>query len=152
MLAQARRGAEAIALWPFDGALAELLDGSDLMIAAETYPREFYPRLQPAGAPARRWSKRRRDDRLLLMPGLLTWARTLGVTWDGEVLARVRSGLSAGPNGEDEFDAVVGVLGMIAVASGTISPGEPRDDAAVTSTEGWILGRSPAGVKVSKSG
>ncbi len=65
---------------------------------------------------AGRWSKRRRADRLACMPALLAWAGDLGVRWDEAVRGRVRAGCSDGPDGEDEFDAIVGVLGMIAVA------------------------------------
>ena len=43
------------------------------------------------------------------------------------------------------FDAVVGLLGMIAVVTGAIDAGVPSDDPAVISTEGWILGRAANG-------
>ena len=115
-------------------------------MAAETYPREFY---RCVGAPrGARWSKRRRADRLLCIPRLLQWASLLGVSWDGDVLQRVTDGCCGGPTGEDEFDAVVGVLGMISVVTGAVSPGVPADDPAVTAVEGWILGRAGAGTAV----
>jgi hypothetical protein len=63
------------------------------------------------------------------------------VSWDPGIRRRVQDGLSPGPDGEDEFDAVIGLLGMIAVITGVIPSGEPGDDPAVTSIEGWILGR-----------
>ena len=103
------------------------------------YPREFY---QYFGVPRGRWSKRRRADRLACMPALLAWAGDLGVRWDEAVRGRVSAGCSDGPAGEDEFDAIAGVLGMIAVVTGIIAPGVPAEDPDVTATEGWILGRA----------
>jgi hypothetical protein len=139
MLRQARADVADVALWPFDGELPALLAGPGVVVA-ETYPREFYRSIGALGRS--RWSKRRRADRLVCVPALLDWAGRLGVDWDAGVLRRVRAGCGAGPAGEDEFDAVVGVLGMISVMTGAVAPGVPADDPAVTSTEGWILGRS----------
>jgi hypothetical protein len=141
LLRRARQREQGIALWPFDGPLPGLLAGTAHVVVAETYPREYYRHL---GAPAggRRWSKRRRQDRLARIPGLLRWAQSLAVTWDARVLRRVTEGFSEGRTGEDEFDAVVGLLAIIGVVTGTIATGEPRDDAAVLATEGWILGRA----------
>lgn len=141
LLAAARRAEPGIAIWPFDGVLADLLDGTGRVVVAETYPREFYQHFRPREGLPGRWSKRRRDDRLKRIPGLLTWAASLGVSWDPAVLARVEAGFSAGSNGEDEFDAVVGLLGMIGVVTGAFPTGEPRDHPPIAAVEGWILGR-----------
>jgi hypothetical protein len=59
---------------------------------------------------------------------LLEWAASVRVEWDPEVLARVEAGFSAGSNGEDEFDAVVGLLGMVATVRGVLPSGEPTGD------------------------
>jgi hypothetical protein len=142
LLSAARRRQPPVALWPFDGSLAALLSGSGGVVTAEAYPREYYQYVRPAARS--RWSKRRRDDRLAWVPGILTWAESLGVSWDAAVRRRVEDGLSAGPDGEDEFDAVIGLLGVIAVVTGAIPSGQPDDDPAVTATEGWILGRMAA--------
>ena len=134
MLRLARASGADIALWPFEGPLP----GRSWCTVAETYPREFY---QYFGVPRGGWSKRRRTDRLTCVPALLAWAGGLGVSWDDGVRDRVSAGCSDGPAGEDEFDAIAGVLGMIAVVTGVIAPGVPADDPDVTGTEGWILGR-----------
>jgi hypothetical protein len=142
MIAAAKRTPPGVLIWPFDGSLPELLTGKGQPVVTETYPREYYRYL---GAPAGhgRWSKRRKADRLRLIPGLLAWAAALPAEWDADVRPRVESGFSDGRNGEDEFDAVIGLLAMIAVVAGKIDAGVPADDPAVLSTEGWILGRTP---------
>lgn len=134
-----RHSSAGFVLWPFAGPLDSLLAGPAQFVVAETYPREFY---QYAGLPRGRWSKRRAADRLRAAPGVLSWADVLGVRWDAAVRARVAAGCSAGPAGEDEFDATVGLLGMIGVLTGAIKAGVPGGDDAVVSTEGWILGRA----------
>lgn len=141
LLAAARNREPGIALWPFAGPLSQLLDGHGRVVVAETYPREYYKHLRPPGTRATRWSKRRRVDRLALVPGMLRWAVSLGVTWDDRLLRRAQAGFSDGADGEDEFDAVVGLLAMISVVTGGLPTGEPCEDPAISSIEGWILGR-----------
>ena len=131
-----------IRLWPFQGTLSDLMDGDGGVVVVETYPREYYKYIQPLLPPPGPWSKRRQADRLQWMPRLLAWADELGVGFERDVLHRVEEGFSSGVNGEDEFDAIVGLLGMIVVVRGLVESGEPRNDPAVTTTEGWILGRS----------
>ena len=64
-----------------------------------------------------------------------------------ELLTMLKDGFGPSPGGEDAFDALVGVLGMINVALGRRPAGIP----AVASTsqrpawvavEGWILGQT----------
>jgi hypothetical protein len=152
LLRRARAKGADIALWPFDGSLFSLLAGNTRTgpavpaagsVVAEAYPREFYRWI--GAPPAARWSKRRRDDRLMCVPRLLAWAESLGVGWAADVRARVTAGLCEGPAGEDEFDCVVGVLGMISVVTSAIPVGLPADDPAVLTTEGWMLGRASDG-------
>jgi hypothetical protein len=180
LLAGAQRDA-GLAIWPFAGSLAELLDGGSRVVVAETYPREYYKYARtpgtartpdaagptpgaerpmpgaerpmpgaerpPPSAARTRWSKRRRADRLALAPGILAWARSLGVGWNPQIRGRVAEGFSDGPIGEDEFDAVIGLLAMISVVTGALSSGEPCDDPAVATVEGWILGRSASSLE-----
>jgi hypothetical protein len=42
--------------------------------------------------------------------------------------------------GDDAFDAVVGLFGMLQVCNGQRAPGEP-DEVVIREIEGWILGR-----------
>jgi hypothetical protein len=133
---------EAVRYWPFYGALETIFEEDPTgVVVAETYPRQFY-RYFRDGAEGR-GSKRKQQDRLKWMPRLLDWASSLAVTWRDEIHARVVAGFSNDADGEDEFDAVVGLLGMIAVVTGVLASGEPSDDEAVVNIEGWILGREP---------
>ncbi len=131
-----------MAIWPFDGTLPDLLDGSGRVVVAETYPREIYASIDP---PAARWSKRRQSDRKQLATGILAWAETLRLIWHPDIRRSVLEGFSAGVNGEDEFDAVIGLLGMIGVITGDIQTGEPPTP-SISTVEGWILGRTLKGV------
>ena len=141
LISAARRREPGVALWPFDGPLHALLDDGGRVVVAETYPREFYQYIRPAGKRSAPWSKRRRNDRLDWVPSLRGWADSLRVSWEPGILRRVEEGFCAGPNGEDEFDSVVGLLGMIGVVRAVIPAGEPVGDPAIASVEGWILGR-----------
>ncbi len=134
----------SIRLWPFEGSLGALLDDNRGVVVVETYPREFYKYIKPEVPYSGPWGKRRQADRRLWLPNLLDWARALKAKWSPDVLRRVEEGFSSGANGEDEFDAVVGLLGMVAVATGVLASGEPDNDLAVTDVEGWILGRLAA--------
>src|ERR1700761_7430558 len=109
---------EELRYWPFQGSLETLLDGAPgTAVVTETYPREYY---QYFRATPFTGSKRKRDDRLRWIPDLLEGAGRLGVTRQPDVLARVERGFSADGNGEDEFDAVVGLLGMLAVVTSVL--------------------------------
>jgi hypothetical protein len=133
--------AHRVRYWPFHGPLTTLLDGDEgTVVVTETYPREFYQYFR-SGANGR-GSKPKREDRRKWVPRLLKRAGSIGVTWHPDILARVQAGFSDDLNGEDEFDAVVGLLGMIGVVTGAVASGEPTDDPAVPSVEGWILGRA----------
>lgn len=130
-----------IALWPFAGPLPRLLDGGGRIVVVETYPREYYQYIRPPGAQAPRWSKRRRVDRLTLVPACSDGRNHLGSPGTRYPPPRRRWLLRRGER-EDEFDFVIGLLAMIGVVTGAIPAGEPLDDAAITTIEGWILGRS----------
>jgi hypothetical protein len=129
---------DAIGLWPFDGSLAAL-DRTHECIVVETYPGEVYGHLRIPRRPV--WSKRRRDGRRSVARYLLDWFDQRPVV--ASVLTGLaRAGFSDGPEGEDQFDAVVGLLGMLDVLESRRPDGAPASD-AVTTWEGWILGQAP---------
>jgi hypothetical protein len=120
-------------LWPFDGDLGELLLPGATVIA-ETYPAEFYDHLGVSGV-----SKRDPASRAARGPVLVDWARSAGVVLAPELEAQIRSGFGPLGDGEDDFDAAVGLLGMLETVLGLCDDGVPRDP-VVRSIEGWIFG------------
>ena len=53
----------------------------------------------------------------------------------------IEEGFGDSPNGEDAFDATVGLFGMLNVVLGRRTPGDP-DDERVRNVEGWMLGQA----------
>ena len=129
-----------VALWPFDGTLHELVSNHRITIA-EVYPAEACVQLG-LGAPGSGWSKRSRDDRQRHAHALEAWARSRGVTLTPELVGLIRAGFGDHPDGEDRFDAIVGLMSMIDVVQGHRAEGVP-DRADIRDVEGWILGRAP---------
>ncbi|MCC5954092.1 MAG: hypothetical protein JJU45_18500 [Acidimicrobiia bacterium] len=126
------------AVWPFHGTLPELVSGPASVVLAETYPADGYGLLGLSPVQG----KRRNEVRRRAGGALLAAADRLSVRIDGRLRTEIATGLGDDAAGEDRFDAVVGLLVLAAVASGSVPTGEPRADPAVTSVEGWILGRS----------
>ena len=54
----------------------------------------------------------------------------------------INAGFGPHPAGEDAFDAVIGLIGMLLVVRG-MRPAESPDDPAVRRREGWMLGLDP---------
>ena len=132
-------GVPDIAMWPFDGALADCLDGAAVTLV-EAYPAEYYRHL---GLPlARAGSKRRQQSRRDCAPALTAWAQRAGVELSPDLHGRIADGFGPAAGGEDPFDAVVGAFGLLNVVLGPRPPYEPVD-AAIRRIEGWILGQRP---------
>ena len=70
---------------------------------------------------------------------LLRWADSHEVTLANCLTEDIQSGF---PQGDDAFDAVAGLFGMIRVCLGQREPGE-ADGWEIREVEGWILGREP---------
>ena len=107
-------------------------------MVAETYPAEVYGHL----GLNLKGGKGRQMVRKSNAPRLLAWANVAGVDLDQGLFDEIADGFGAG--GDDCFDAVVGLFGMLNVMLGQRAPGEP-DDPAVRRIEGWILGQEAAG-------
>ncbi len=135
-----RSGRPPLALWPFAGPLHALL-GEGQIVAAETYPAECYHHLGLING-GKRWSKRRQADRAALAPRLLAWAANAGVALAPALVAAIQDGFGPAAGGDDPFDAVIGLFGMLNVVLGYRPSGEPEDE-TVREIEGWILGQSP---------
>jgi hypothetical protein len=124
------------ALWPFEGDFVPLLAARRTVIA-ETYPAEVMRHLglRLAG------SKRRQPDRAALAPALRAAMRRLSVTPDPALAAAIADGFGPTPDGEDRFDSVIGVLGVINVLAGH-RPGGIPPDPWLRRWEGWVLGQT----------
>lgn len=126
-------------LWPFDGSLGELL-GPGRFVVAETYPAEacLHVGLTP---PGRGWAKTRQGDRQACAPTIRKWAASNDITLAAALEQALCDGFGTASGGEDPFDAMLGALSMVAVATGLRPDGCP-DDAIIRNVEGWILGSS----------
>jgi hypothetical protein len=126
---------DRVALWPFDGRLADLLE-ADRPIVAEMYPAFLLRTLgvvvarksEPAARAACGRELLRRvggDARLDLDP----------------VRALLRGGFGGFRSGEDPFDATIACIGLAKLLLDDALP-EPPD--AARAVEGWILGLPPS--------
>ena len=137
LLAPAMASSSPPKIWPFDGRLSELL-GRPGVVVAETYPAEVYRHLDLAIRSGGK-SKRCQSHRAADASALRAWARANRVRLTRRLWAAIRDGFGASKDGEDRFDAVVGLFGMLNVVLGNRPSGEPEDD--TTRIEGWILGQ-----------
>ena len=140
MLQPARSDGDiAVRLWPFEGSLGDLLHRKT-MVVAETYPAESAVQIG-IGAPGRRWSKRRQSDRAAHAHALIEWARDRRVALDEALYPLVRDGFGDLAYGEDQFDSLVGLAGMLDVVLG-VRPEMPPLSNERRVIEGWILGQA----------
>jgi hypothetical protein len=130
------RGAQ---LWPFDGPLASL--DPDRLTLAETYPAEAYRHL----GMNRTVKKRTQDGRKAAGAVLLDWASRHDVRFLPDIAQLITNGFGQRENGEDPFDAVAGLCGMVEVADGRRAEA-PRPETFSQNGEGWILGQIDAPV------
>lgn len=138
---------DKVAIWPFDGTLAELL-GSGRVVLGETYPRALYGHTLldvPAGQRCLlALGKTKSDIRAAAVAVLerLQWHRRLKVALDKELLEQARSN-------EDDFDGYLSALGILRLLLEHVSledetlrsrmyePGQPLLDSIA---EGGMLG------------
>lgn len=131
-------------LWPFDGKLADLMAEHETVLV-ETYPGDVYGQI---GLPAKAsWSKSRQAGRVHAGRAILDWLSRRPVTVESELVDLITGGFSARSVGEDQFDALVGLLGMIDVIEGHRDEGCP-DLPCVTRWEGWILGQAASAARM----
>jgi hypothetical protein len=135
LLAPALREGLDLAIWPFQGRLGRLL-ADHRYVVAETYPAEIYRHLKLPPI-----SKRRQASRWNCGSALLAFAHHAQIEVDPLLETEICDGFGSTADGEDRFDATVGLFGMLNVVLGHRATGEP-DDPSITRIEGWILGRS----------
>ncbi|MBB4576031.1 DUF429 domain-containing protein [Rhizobium lentis] len=128
---------EKLSLWPFDGPLHGLMVPGATVVA-ETYPGDVYGQL---GVPRRPvWSKRQQHGRRSVASHLVRWLENRPHVDGSGLQSLINDGFGNGKDGEDRFDATVGLLGMIDVVDGRRGEGVPEAD-DVKTWEGWILGQ-----------
>jgi hypothetical protein len=136
LLTPALRDGLDLGLWPFDGRLDELL-ARHRFVVAETYPAEFYRHL---GLDLK-GGKGEQTVRRCNAPPLLARANAAGIELDPVLRAQIEDGFGADRRGDDRFDAVIGLFGMLNVVLCRRPAGDPDDD-DVRRLEGWILGQA----------
>jgi hypothetical protein len=146
VLIPALRGAVDVAVWPFDGSLAELVAAGRIVVA-ETYPAEYYGHLgvdlaAPAEGGAR--GKRVQAVRAAQAARLVGFANELSLELAPGLRAQIEDGFGSKADADDRFDATVGILGVLDVVLGRRPAGEPGDP-ELRRIEGWILGQAPPG-------
>ena len=125
-----------IRLWPFEGGLHSLLAPGSAALA-EVYPAEALRHcgLKLAG------SKRAQGPRLALAAALRAAMADRRVMPDEALAASVATGFGAEATGEDRFDSVIGLLGLVSVVDGD-RPDYVPDDPWIRRWEGWVLGQT----------
>jgi hypothetical protein len=121
-------------LWPFDGPLLSL--DSNILTVAETYPGEAYQHI----GMRRTIKKRSQDGRKAGGEAILAWAFRHKVRFLPIVERSILHGFGEREDGEDPFDAVAGLCGMIEVSDGR-RPAAPDLMTFSKNCEGWILGQ-----------
>jgi hypothetical protein len=135
-LAPALAAGAPLRLWPFAGALHDLLCPGQLALA-EVYPAESLRHLglKLAG------SKRAEAPRRALAPALRDAMATLRVTPDAALAEMIQTGFGSDAAGEDRFDSLIGLLGLIGVIEGK-RPDFIPEDPMIRAWEGWVLGQT----------
>jgi hypothetical protein len=132
---------EKVEIWPFSGRLCDLLGPSRLVIV-ETYPAECYGRIGvafPRSRPGQKSGKRLQRDRSSQAGALIDWAARRQVRLDPELQAQLGDGFGPAASGEDRFDALAGLLGMLDLLLSIRLDFEPQG-ARLRDIEGWIFG------------
>ncbi|MGB1250644.1 MAG: DUF429 domain-containing protein [Candidatus Promineifilaceae bacterium] len=130
---------EHLVLWPFAGTLDKIAnDAQAKLVIAECYPGELYHQL---GLFTQRGSKRKQAVRRQEGVHLLRWADANGVVISAELQTQIEQGFGSHPDGEDPFDAVVGVFGMLNVILGHQAD-KPILPSEILEIEGWVFGQT----------
>jgi hypothetical protein len=125
-------------IWPFSGTLPECCQ-SDNVVVVETYPTEFYGHLGLFSPSHPKKSKRRQIDRQSFNDHLISWATSHQLDLDNDLKNSINDGFGKALDGEDRFDAVIGLYGMINIVLGNHPVQEP-DNPVIRKIEGWIFG------------
>jgi hypothetical protein len=103
------------------------------VVVVETYPAECY------GHFGLNVSKRNQPSRREAGRALLRWAGRAGVRATSDLEHQLLDGFGPASAGEDDFDAAVGLFGILNVVLGRRVSGEPADG-VTRRVEGWMFG------------
>jgi hypothetical protein len=126
-------------LWPFQGGLTELSKSSNCILC-ETYPQEAYSHVGIQFA-FRGGGKSSQQARRTVGESILTWADRHSVNLTDNARDSIKDGFGASGSGEDQFDALVGLISMIEVVEGKRPEGGTAAEKC-KNWEGWILGQN----------
>ncbi|HET6184512.1 MAG TPA: hypothetical protein VFA03_13075 [Acetobacteraceae bacterium] len=127
----ALRGVPPARLWPFDGALVDLVADTGVVLG-EIYPAAAQRRLGLGRA-----SKTNPAARRAAAPALIATLRALRVEPEPALARALAAGFGTDRPAADRFDAVLGLLSVLwALEHGA----EPPRGAMARQWEGWILG------------
>lgn len=125
---------ESPSLWPFEGALADLLRPGRVAVA-ETYPANAMRQLELGF----NGSKRRQSDRRAVAGALRAHLDAVNAVPDATLAAKLEDGFGTAADGEDQFDSLLGLVRMLQLVRDPSL--DQRPDPATCHWEGWILGR-----------
>jgi hypothetical protein len=136
------KSGDEIKIWPFSGPLPEIL-GPGHTVIAETYPAEFYNHLgfRFGRKKGLKSGKRVQADRIQNAKPMLEWTKRNRMTLSPALRQEIENGFGSLNSGEDRFDAVAGLLGMLDALFRYRPSDEPADE-RLRKIEGWIFGRS----------
>lgn len=131
-----------LVIWPFSGRLDELLKPGCIAIV-ETYPTEFHSHLGVAwsrSTPGTKTGKGSQSDRAANARRLLQWAAASGVDLKPALMQAIQDGFGSSSSGGDQFDATIGLFGMLNILLKHRRLSEPESE-EVRKIEGWIFGQ-----------
>lgn len=131
-----------VAIWPFSGEMPSLCQ-SGCLVMAETYPAEFYTHLGiefHRDKSSGKSGKRVQASRAAQARRLITWLESHRVSLVPPLDQQIQDGFGPSPDSEDQFDAVIGLIGMLNLFLGVQPLVEPPPG-IIREVEGWILGQ-----------
>jgi hypothetical protein len=102
-------------------ALSTNFSGPARLCLPKTYPAECYGWF--FAEPLR--GKGKQEIRRQVSQPLLSWAESIGLGLEASLTRAIAEGF---PEGDDAFDTVVGLFGMVEVVIGRRQPGEPDEN------------------------
>jgi len=127
---------QPLALWPFDGGLHDLIRPGRAVLA------EVYPAEAMRHADIRlRGSKRAPSPRREVARAIHTALATRRIDASPALRTAIDAGFGNDAAGEDRFDSLLGLLGLVGVLNGQ-RPDFIPDNPWVQRWEGWVLGQT----------